>query len=218
MSTDDSTVARDYLVTPEVARGPGVLVLHSGRGLTDFVRQFCHRLSREGFVALAPDLFEGRTPTTVEAARECKASLDGDRTGRRLEDVAEFLRRHESVSRRTVGVVGFGYGAEWACTVATELGGDCGGAVLFYGLADADWGRLEAPVLGHFAQLDHELPRSRVNELRNDFQERGVTHDLFVYQDTEPSFFETDETARHDPEAARLAWERTLQFLKAEIR
>jgi carboxymethylenebutenolidase len=216
MSTDDAKT-RDYLVTPEVGRGPGVLLLHSGRGLTDFVRRRCHRLAREGFVALAPDLFEGETPSTVGDADALKAAVDEDRTARRLEDVAEFLRRHESVSRPAVGLVGVGYGAEWACRLAAGLGDDCGALVVFYGVGDPQWASVSAPVLGHFAQLDHEFPRSRVNELRTVLGNHDVAHDLFVYGNTEPSFFETDETARHDPEAAGLAWERTLHFLRSAL-
>lgn len=217
MSTDDSTIARDYLVSPDVGRGPGVLVLHSGRGLTDFVRRLCHRLSREGFVALAPDLFDGETPESVEAAEAAKADVDVDRTTRRLEDVAEFLRRHESVSRPAVGVVGLGYGAEWASRLAAGLGDDCGALVLFYGVGEPEWSSVTAPVLGHFAQLDHEIPRSRVNELRTMLGNRGIEHDFFVYGNTEPSFFEAEASARHDPEAAGLAWERTLHFLQMAL-
>lgn len=217
MSTDDSTIGSDYLVTPELGRGPGVLVFHSGRGLTDFVRQLCHRLAREGFVALAPDVFEGETPGTVAKAEALKERRDVDRVARRLEDVAAFLARHESVSRRAVGAVGVGYGAEWACRVASGLGDGCGALVVFYGVGDLDWSTVSASLLGHFAQLDHEFPRSRVEDLRDALRDHGVDHDLFVYQGTEPSFFETDPSARHDPEAAALAWERTLHFLRESL-
>lgn len=217
MSTDDSTTGRDYLVTPDLGRGPGVLVCHSGRGLTGFVRQLCHRLAREGFVALAPDVFEGETPETVAEAEALKESRDVDRVTRRLEDVAAFLAHHESVSRRAVGVVGIGYGAEWACRVASRLGDECGALVVFYGLGDPDWSTIRAPVLGHFAQLDHEFPQSHVEDLRDTFRDHDVDHDLFVYPNTEPSFFETDPSARHDPEAAALAWERTLHFLRGSL-
>ena len=217
MTDEDPVVARDYLVTPDVGTGPGVVVLHSGRGVTGFVRQFCHRLARVGYVALAPDLFEGATPETVEAAEARKAALEGATTARRLEDAAAFLRRHDAVSRRAVGVVGLGYGAEWACTLAGRLGDDCGALVLFYGLGDVEWGDVAAPVLGHFAQLDHEIPRSRVNDLRESLREHGVPHDLFVYRDVEPSFFETDGSARYDAGAARLAAERTFHFLRERL-
>lgn len=213
--SDDGPVSRDYLATPGVGRGPGVLVLHSGRGVTDFVEGLCHRLASEGYVALAPDLFGGETPTTVEASEALKSDLDPGRTLRRLEDAAEFLRQHEDTSRRTVGIVGLGYGTEWTCRLAASLGGDCGAVVLFYGFEDLDWSRVEARVLGHFAELDRELPPSRVEQVRSILEGAEVPHDLFVYPNTEPSFFEAEETARHDPEAARLAWDRTLHFLEA---
>lgn len=215
MSSDHETIPRDYLVKPEVGRGPGVLVLHSGRGLTGFVRSFCAKLSREGFVALAPDVFAGETPTTVEEARELKESRDPDALRRRLEDASEFLRKNEAVSRDAIAVVGLGYGAELACDLSAALHSDCAGVVLFYGHRPTDWSGMEAPILGHFAQLDQELSESRIADIRATLDEHGVEHDLFVYPGTEPSFFETDETARHDPEAARLAWERTAHFLRA---
>lgn len=214
MPPDESTVARDYLVTPELGRGPGVVVLHSGRGRTPFVRRLCHRLAREGFVALAPDLFDGETPTTVEAASSLKADLEVDPVTRRLEDAAELLRQHESVSRQAVGVVGIGYGAEWACHLADVLRAHCGALVLFYGMGEPDWSAVSAPVLGHFAQLDHEIPESRVRTFRETFRDHEIDHDLFVYQNVEPSFFETDETARYDEDAAALAWDRTRHFLR----
>lgn len=213
MTTENRSLARDYLASPDVGRGPGLVVLHSGRGVTPFVERCCHRLAREGYVAVAPDLFDGATPGTVEAARHRKDSLEPGATLRRLEDTAEFLKQYDDTSRRRVGIVGLGFGAEWACDLVAALGDDCAAAVLFYGYRETDWDDVSAPVLGHFAELDHELPRSRIAELRETFRSHGVAHDLFVYGNVEPSFLETDETARHDPEAAQLSWERTVQFL-----
>lgn len=216
-SGDDSDVATDYLVTPEVGRGPGVLVLHSGRGLTEFVTGFCQRLSKDGFVALAPDLFDGATPTSPEEARAVKDAVDEAALRRRLADSAAFLQGHEEVSRRAVGVVGLGYGAEVACRLVDAGDVDCGAVVLFYGYEPIAWDDVAAPVLGHFAQLDRELPESRVKEIRETLAADGVDHDLFVYPGSEPSFFETDATARHDPDAAQLAWKRTSRFLTAHL-
>lgn len=213
-SNGDST---DYLATPTQGRGVGVLVLHSGRGLTQFINQFCYRLSREGFVALAPDLFGGQRPDTPEEARQVKQQVDQGQTGRELEDMAEFLHQHESVSRPHIGVIGIGYGAEWACKIASSIPEMCDATVLFYGYQETEWETVDAPVLGHFAQLDHEIPESRVKEIRDRLQDAEVSHDLFVYPNTEPSFFETDTSARHDAEAAKLAWERTRQFLRGNL-
>lgn len=214
---EDRDVATDYLVTPEVGRGPGVLVLHSGRGLTEFVTGFCQRLARDGFVALAPDLFDGTTPSSAEEARELKRAVEEAAIVRRLEDTAEFLRRHDDVSRRAIGVVGLGYGAEVACRLVGEGDLEWGALVCFYGYEPTDWSTVEAPVLGHFAQLDEELPESRIKELRERLAAEGVDHDLFVYPGAEPSFFEADATSRYDQDAAQLAWERTSRFLTAHL-
>lgn len=210
----DPAVARDYLVTPEPGRGPGVLVLHSGRGLTPFVKRLCHRVARAGFVAYAPDLFEGETPSTPDEARTAKAAVDESRIGRQLADAGAFLGRSEETSRREVAVVGLGYGARLACQAAPRLSEAASSLTLFYGYGECDWTRVDARVLGHFAQLDHEYPPSRVNDIRDALDAAGIEHDLFVYPGTEPSFFEADETARYDPDAAELSWERTLQFLR----
>lgn len=217
MDRDLDVDSTDYLATPTQGRGAGVLVLHSGRGLTQFVNHFCHRLAREGFVALAPDLFGGQTPETPESAQKIKQRVDNEKITRELEDAAEFLRQYESVSRNHIGVIGIGYGAEWACKIAPVISKVCAAIVLFYGYDETEWEPVSAPVLGHFAQLDHEIPESKVNDLRHRFQDADVRHDLFVYPDTEPSFFETDTSARHDPDAARLAWERTREFLRSNI-
>lgn len=209
-----ASLARDYLVAPDVGRGPGVLVCHSGRGLTPFVEQCCQRLARRGYVALAVDLFDGATPTTVPAAEAAAAGLDEATVRRRLEDAATYLQDYDATSRRRIGVVGIGYGAECACLLAESLADDVGAVVLFYGLGAPDWSVVAAPVLGHFAELDGDIPPSRVRALRETLRTAGVDGDLFVYPGAEPSFLETDATARHDPDAARLAWERTARFLR----
>jgi carboxymethylenebutenolidase len=217
MASESTVVSRDYLVPPEHGKGAGILVLHSGRGQTDFIKQFCHRLAREGYVALAPDLFDGRQPQTVEESRTLKQELDPDQKRRELEDAAEFLKQYSAVSRAKIGVIGIGYGAEWLCRIAPRLGTDAGGLVLFYGYEATDWSTVTAPVLGHFAQLDQEIPESKVNAIRDDLRDADVEHDLFSYPHVEPSFFETDQSARHDPDAAKLAWERTREFIRLHL-
>lgn len=205
------------MVTPTHGRGPGVLVLHSGRGLTESVEALCAKLARQGFVALAVDLFDGTTPTSADAATAAKDELDDRRARQVLTDSVTRLRRHDQVSRPSVGVLGLGYGSEWACWLASAIPDAVAALVLFYGYRDVDWDAVAAPVTGHFAELDGTLPPSRVEAIREQLLERGVTTDFFVYPGTEPSFFELDPTARYAPEAAALAWERTTAFLEGTL-
>lgn len=209
--------AHDVLVAPTVGRGPGVLVIHSGRGLTPFVEALCSRLADHGFVGMAVDLFDGARPTTAEAARKAKDELDDRRGQLVLENAVTFLRGYESVSRSRIGVLGLGYGSGWACWLASALPETVAAAILFYGYRDVSWGDAEAAVIGHFAELDRSLPPSRVDQLRERLVSNGVSTDFFVYPGTEPSFFEPDRTAQYAPEAADLAWERTRAFLRGTL-
>jgi len=215
--SDANEVARDFLVSPEVGRGPGVLIVHSGRGLTDFPKKLAGRIAREGFVAYVPDMFEGETPHSVAEARSAKNAVSIDDLLRKLEDAAVFLRSNRDVSRDHIGILGIGYGAEIACKLAPELQDKCNALVLFYGYQDTNWGDTSASVLGHYAQLDQEYPESKVDDIRQKLRTQEIDHDLFIYSNAEPSFFETDDTARHNPEAAKLAWERTIHFLRSRF-
>src|SRR5258706_4571298 len=68
--------APGYLATPGAAAGPGVVVLHEWWGLTEPIRQACDRLAEAGFVALAPDLYRGKTTAKVEEADALGSALD----------------------------------------------------------------------------------------------------------------------------------------------
>lgn len=217
--TDTDHAGRDYLVTPSrPGGGPGVVLLHSGRGLTEFVKQLAGRLGHAGYTTLAVDLFDGETPTTVEDADSLKESLDADATLVRLDDAAGFLRRHDAVTRPHLGVIGLGFGAEWAIRLCERSPGRVGCLVVFYGVTGCDWATLDCAIQGHFAELDHEIPLQSVRSLESQLEDALPRSEVHVYDGAEPSFFEDDPTARYDPEAAALAWERMQSFLDETLR
>lgn len=217
--TDPDAAGRDYLVTPSgPGGGPGVVLIHSGRGLTDHVKGIASRLSGIGYTTLAVDLFDGATPTSVDEAEACKAALDTDATARRLEDAARFLRGHDAVTRPALAVVGLGFGAEWTIRVAERAPGPIGSLVVFYGLTGCDWADLDCAVQGHFAELDQEIPLQRVRRLEAQLEGALPRAEVYVYDGVHPSFFEDEPTARYDPDAAALAWERLEAFLEATLR
>ena len=162
---------------------------------------------------MAVDLFQGETPTSVENAATAKETLDEAHAERVLEDSTVFLQNHEAVSRPTVGVLGLGYGAKWALKLSSDMSESIGAIVLFYGYQSIDWATIDAPVLGHFAEIDHDLPPSFVDDLREQLAAKDIDTDFFIYSGAEPSFFEEEDTARYSPQAAILAWERTSTFL-----
>src|SRR5262245_36996203 len=88
--------APGYFATPDGAVGPGVVVLHAWWGLTEPFRQVCDRLAETGFVALAPDLYRGKTAATVEEAKALGAALDQEEERVRgdIRGAVQFLRQH----------------------------------------------------------------------------------------------------------------------------
>lgn len=202
------------MVTPfDDRRGPGVLVIHSGRGLTEFIEQVCGRLARHGYVAYAIDLFDGDRPATVEDAAASKEALEDPEAVARLEDAATFLTNYREVSRDKIGVIGFGFGGELALKLAETAPDHLGALVVYYGFADIDWAGLQVPFLGHYAELDPEISVDSLRTAQGRMTAKGRQCDFKLYEGTEPSFFEEEGTARYDPSAARKSWTATQDFL-----
>lgn len=217
MATDDpgQSVRRDVMVTPfDDRRGPGVLVVHSGRGMTEFIEQLCGRLAHHGYVGYAIDLFDGARPTSVEEADQCKARLDDGEAVDRLEDAVEFLSSYREVSRPQVGIIGLGFGGELALELADTASANLGALVVYYAYADIDWGGLEVPFLGQYAEFDPEIPHSKLGDAQSRMTATESRSEFKVYEGTEPSFFEDEPTARFDPDKARKSWEVTQRFLR----
>lgn len=208
-------IRRDVMVTPfDNRRGPGVLVVHSGRGLTEYIEQVCGRLAHHGFVGYAIDLFDGDRPESIEEASAAKAGLAPSEAVSRLEDAVEFLSGYREVSRTQIGVLGIGFGGELALELVDTTPDHIGALVVYYGFADIDWGGISTPFLGHFAELDPEIPRPKLRAAQQRMLEGRHRCEFKLYEGTEPSFFEEEPTARFDATAARKSWETTNEFLR----
>src|SRR6267143_1590647 len=97
---------RGYLATPEKPRG-GVLVLHAWWGLNDFFKSFADKLASQGFVALAPDLYDGPVAKSVEEAKELHSKVDNERIKQIVIGATDYLGTDSSISGRKIGVIGF---------------------------------------------------------------------------------------------------------------
>lgn len=109
-----------YLATPSSGKGQGVLVNHAWWGLNDFFRSVCDRLAAEGFVALAPDLFEGRVASTIPQARKLRARPKKEPTYKTLLRALEHLQGVPQVQGSSSGVIGFSMGGHWALWLAAN--------------------------------------------------------------------------------------------------
>lgn len=211
---------KGYLVRPANAAGklPGVLVVHENRGLNPYVEDVARRLGVAGFLAFAPDALTpvGGYPGSDDKGRELQASLD---RGKIIEDMAAgagYLKGHAACTGK-IGVVGFCFGGAVANALAVRLP-DLLAAVPFYGgqPAAADVSKIKAALLIHYAGLDE-----RVNagwpEYEAALKAAKVNYTVHFYDGANHGFH-NDTTPRFDEAAAKLAWQRTLDFFNQRLR
>lgn len=209
--------SRAYVsVPPEGRQGPGVLVAHAWWGLNPTFRDLADRLAAEGFVALAPDLYgDGRIATTPDEAEAQVESTQGEAIGRRLDEGLDRLLEHEAVLGRQVGLIGFSLGAFWGLWLAQRRP-EVAAVVSFYGTRDGDYSKSHAAYLGHFAPGDEWEPDEGVDALEPSLREAGREVRLYRYAGTKHWFFEPDRP-EYDANAAELAWQRTVEFLRENL-
>ena len=219
---DGKTISA-YLAVPEHGSGPGVLVLHAWWGLTDVFKQVCNRLAEAGFVALAPDLYHGKTTAAVEEAQALGAALDRD-VERWRGDIAgavQFLRQHTAThladGRGKLALVGFSLGGSYALDMSVTLAEEIAAVVTFYdSYPGLDYRRASAAYLCHFAEDDPFEPAESVAEMEQALQAVGRPFTFYTYPGTKHWFFE-ENRPEYDAEAARIAWERTIEFLHQRL-
>jgi len=207
---------RGYLVQPAAAKGklPSVLVVHENRGLNPHIEDITRRLALDGFLAFAPDaLFPlGGYPGDEDKARELFAKLDQGKTRADFLAAEHILKSH-SAGNGKVGVVGFCWGGGMANYLATMVP-DLAAAVPFYGMQPpaTDVPKIKAPLLIHDAGNDARV-LAGWPAYEAALKAAGAHYEHFVYPGVEHGF-NNDTTPRYDEAAARLAWQRTVDFLR----
>jgi len=211
---------RGYLVVPAAAaaKRPAIVVAHENRGLNPHIEDIARRLALEGFVAFAPDaLFPlGGYPGEEDRARELFTKLDQTKTREDFVAAAGFVRALPQADGK-LGVIGFCYGGGIANFLATRLP-DLGAAVPFYGSAPpADKvPAIKAPLLLHFSETDERINASWP-AYESALKAAGVKYRAFHYPGTQHGF-NNDTTPRYEPAAAKLAWQRSVDFFGHTLR
>jgi carboxymethylenebutenolidase len=217
--TSGSDRIAGHLAIPASGRGPGVLVLQEWWGLVDHIRDVCDRLARDGFVALAPDLYRGERTSDPDAAGRLMMDLQIPRAARDLGGAVGALLGHPAVDGGRVGVVGFCMGGQLALYAAT-LDPRIGAVADYYGVhpnVTLDLSGLRAAVLGVFAGKDEFVPPEAARRLERDLQDAGVRTDFTIFDQADHAFFNDTRPDVYDADAAAVAWRATLNFFRAEL-
>jgi len=214
----DSKRRLGYLALPDGGVGPGVVVLHAWWGLTPFFRGLCERLTEEGFVALAPDLYHGATAVTSEEARKLRFGLEDEQASTEMQAAVKCLQRHPGVSGTSIGMVGFSLGGYLALRLARHVGAAVAAVVVFYATEGGRFDTAQAAFLGHFAAGDGCWAGARaVRSLQERLEAAGCKAEFYVYPGTVHAFFEQDRPGAYHAQAADLAWRRTIAFLRGHL-
>lgn len=211
---------RGYFARPSQAKKklPGVLVIHENRGLNPYIEDVARRLAVSDFLAFAPDGLTsvGGYPGDDEKGGQLFGKVDPNKM---LEDFvasAAWLKARPECTGK-IGVVGFCFGGSIANQLAVRFP-DLGAAVPFYGRQPdaADVAKIKAPLLIHYAGLD-----TRVNAGWPAYEEalkaNHVNYAEYTYEGVNHGFH-NDTTPRYDEAAAKLAWQRTLDFFNKYLR
>jgi carboxymethylenebutenolidase len=212
---------RGYMVLPEAiaVNAPMVLVVHENRGLNPYVKDVARRLAKAGFIAFAPDALYpvGGYPGNDDEGRALQRAMDREKIEKDFIAAARFLKKHQ-LGNGKLGVVGFCFGGYISNMLAAAASDVINAAVPFYGTpAKGDLVKnVKAPVMLQFAENDKRVNASWP-EYEVALKANNVDFQAFVYPGTQHGFH-NDSTSRYNPEAAELAWSRTLQFFGKHLR
>jgi carboxymethylenebutenolidase len=220
----NGSTASGYLVTPPSGSGPGVLVIQEWWGLDSGIKEMADRLGRDGFVALAPDLYHGELAghTEMDKAGQLMQSLPPDRAARDMSGAIDYLAGHTAVTSRNIGVVGFCMGGMLSFLIAANRPDKVKAAVPFYGFpqgdAEPDWTKLAASIQGHMAENDSFFPPERAKALEAKLRALGKDVTLTVHPGTGHAFMAPHNALGTRNEAvAKQIWPEVVSFLRSKL-
>jgi carboxymethylenebutenolidase len=207
-----------YLATPSSGKGPGIIVIQEWWGLVDHIKRVCDRFAAEGFSALAPDMYHGKTASEPDEAGKLFMALNIAQAEKDLRGAARALAEHSSTAK--IGVVGFCMGGQLALFAAT-LNPNVGACVNFYGIhpnVKPDYSKLSGPVLGLFAEKDGFVTPQTARDVDAAIKKAGKQSEIHIYPNVDHAFFNDDNKAAYNKPAAEDAWKRTLGFFRANLK
>lgn len=198
--------------------GPGIVVIQEWWGLVPHIEALVDRFAAEGFSAIAPDLYHGKTTTSPDEAGRILMELDAERAEIEIAGAGAYLVSRSECTSKTYGVIGFCMGGALAQYTATKEK-NVGAIASFYGgfaKVTPNWENLTAPILLIYAEKDKGIPIETGRALARKLGEMGKRVQLVTYPNTGHAFC-NDTGANYNAEAAADAWTKAITFFRANV-
>ncbi|MEW4568143.1 dienelactone hydrolase family protein [Tautonia sp. JC769] len=206
-----------YLALPEGdAKAPAILVIQEWWGLTDWIKQNADRMAGLGYVALAVDLYDGKSTDDPGEAHELMRALDPSEGVAHLRGAIAYLQEHDRVDQdRKVAAIGWCMGGMYARLIAQQSDA-VGPTTICYGSVSIEPEQIDAlagrPVLGIFGAQDRGIPADRVRQVFDALKNAGSTVDLHIYDSAGHAFMRPGGD-QYVEDAADDAWKQITEFL-----
>ena len=208
-----------YLARPDdAATHPGVIVIQEWWGLDGHIRDIAERFAREGFVALAPDLYHGAIATEPDEARKLVMNMNREQAVKDLLGAVKHLQSIDAVAPKKVGCIGFCMGGSLTLALAAAEPDVAAGAPFYAGMQPGkdQIAQIRAELFCAFGADDGGIPPERIAEFEGNLRSTGRTAEIKVYDGAPHSFF-NDTKPSYRAEASKDAWERSLALFRRTL-
>ncbi len=214
----DGTEINGELAEPAgTGKAPALVLIQEYWGINDHIRSLADRLAQEGFLVIAPDLYHGKLAKDAAEAGALMTALDTSAAVKEIGATAEFLKAHARGNGK-VGVIGFCMGGALALASACHLDG-LSAVVPFYGLPPeekVDYAKVSAPILMHVAKRDASVTVEKAEAVKKKLEAAGKSITLEIYE-ADHAFVNDTRPEVYDEKNAKLAWSRSVEFLKKNL-
>ena len=218
----DGQLVNAYLAEPKIENAPGIVVIQEWWGLNDQIKGVADRLAEAGYRALVPDLYRGKLALEANEAEHLMSELNfGEAAGQDIRGAVQYLK---STANSKVAVTGFCMGGALTVLSACNVP-ELDATVVWYGyppLEYVDANAVSKPMMAHWALHDDAFAIGGVDHLEAKLKEAGAQLEFYRY-DAKHAFANEEADSRNLPflkyqaDAAKLAWTRTMDFLKREL-
>lgn len=198
---------------------PAIIVIHENRGLNEHIEDVARRAAHEGYLAIAPNALAALKKTTAneDEARKLFGELKPEDNLKNFLNVFEYLETRNDFDGNT-GCVGFCWGGAMSNRLAVHVP-QLKAAVAFYGGQPAaeDVPKIKAAIQLHYAALDERI-NAGIPAYYEALKKNNITYELYMYEGVNHAFHNNTSPTRYNEAAAKLAWERTMDFFKKHLK